>query len=169
MKDMNKYRLYFCATAFLVFCTPQLAVQAQVNVDAAQSNNSQNAQTNSGSVQNVGILNQTIGQTYFGPGISCPTPSLSLNGFGSSTGEQSNIYGGTFSLIIPLGGKVGKSCRGLTEEILIQRKLDTSLTLAKTCIDFSMRGVTLDPQVYPDLSKACNGVAVKQTLINRLR
>ncbi len=165
---MNKY-LYFCATAFLLFCTPVLADEAQVNVDAAQSNNSQNAQTNSGSVQNVGILNQTVGQTYFGPGISCPTPSISLNGYGSSIGEGTNLYGATFSLIIPLGGRAGKNCRNLTDEIVKQRRLDTSLTLAKTCIDFNLRGVTIDPQVYPDLAKACNGVSVKQPILNKTK
>lgn len=170
---MKRY-IYFFAAAFLLLSNPVLADTNQTEVrtnkdakslnssfqlDNAQNNNAETSQTNTGSVQNVGILNQTIGEYNFGPGISCSTPSVALNGYMSSLSSEHEVYGATFSLMVPLGGKVGGNCRRLTDEIVKQRRLDTSLTLVKTCVDFNSRGIRIDPKMYPELAVACNGVS----------
>ncbi|MES1022063.1 hypothetical protein ABN584_04050 [Gloeocapsa sp. BRSZ] len=169
---MKRY-IYLCTVAILLLSNPVLASNKQTQsgthtskdakssfqLDNAQNNNAETSQTNTGSVQNVGILNQTIGEYNFGPGISCSTPSVALNGYMSSLSREREVYGATFSLMIPLGGKVGGNCRRLTDEIVKQRRLDTSLTLVKTCVDFSSRGVRIDPKIHPELAAACIGVS----------
>jgi hypothetical protein len=170
---MKRY-IYLCTAAILLLSHPVFASENQsvtyyskdaknlnssFQLDNAQNNNAETSQINTGSVQNVGILNQTIGEYNFGPGISCSTPSVALNGYMSSLSREREVYGATFSLMIPLGGKVGGNCRRLTDEIVKQRRLDTSLTLVKTCVDFSSRGVRIDPKVHPELAAACIGVS----------
>jgi hypothetical protein len=170
---MKRY-IYLCTAVVLLLSHPVLASENTqpgihhnkdaknlsngFQLDNAQSNSAETSQSNTGSVQNVGILNQTIGEYNFGPGISCSTPSVSLNGYTTSLSREREVYGATFSLMIPLGGKVGGNCRRLTDEIVKQRRLDTSLTLVKTCVDFNSRGVRVDPKIHPELAAACHGV-----------
>lgn len=156
---------YLSFLGVLLLATPTLAqtnVDAGTTVDNNQTNQSETFQTNSGSVQNVGILNQTVGDYNFGPGIKCPSPSISVSGYSNFAGS-SNASGAIVSLNFPLEGITGSNCKKLTSEILKQKQLDTYITLVKTCFDFNSRGISLDSKVYPELTKACKGVKLTQT------
>lgn len=151
-------------------------VAAHANTLSSQSsNNGVNNQSNSGTVvQNPSGGSQTninqnnaFSSTYsFGPGISCPTPSIAVSAFGASGdawgggySSGSGNYGASASLIIPLGGDVGDSCKKLVAEIAQQRVLDTRVNMINVCAKLAQQGVKLDVAQFPEF-KVCSGVTV---------
>lgn len=132
-----------------------------------QTNRSTVIQNPSGGTQVNNNVNNAYSSTYsFGPGISCPTTSLAVNTYGGnsgaygggySTGSQS--YGASVSLIVPLGGDVGVSCRKLVAEIAQQRVLDTRVNMINVCAKLAEQGVKLDITQFPEF-KVCSGVTV---------
>ena len=157
------------ATATLV--APGSAFAGSNGLSAAQS--ATNSQHNSGSVvlnpsggtQVNNNVNNAYSSTYsFGPGISCPTPSLAFSAFGggseaSSSGYSSDgaSYGGSVSFIMPIGGDVGDACKELAEEITLQRQLDTKVNLIKVCANLAQSGITVDVARFPEF-EVCSAV-----------
>ena len=137
------------------------------------SNNGVNNQSNSGTViQNPSGGSQTninqnnaFSSTYsFGPGISCPTPSLAANlnygggdAWGGGYSSGSGSYGASLSYIHPLGGSIGDACKGLVTEITRQRQLDTDVNLIKVCADMAANGIKIDLKDFPEF-KVCESV-----------
>ncbi len=132
-------------------------VNSQQNAGTVIQNPSGGSQTN---VNQNNAYSSTYG---FGPGISCPTASVAISMFGagadSSLGTGSTSYGGSVSLIAPIGGQIGDSCRDLAQEITRQRQLDTAVNLVRACADLSRQGISVDPKVFPDLA-VCSAVSV---------
>lgn len=155
--------------------SPAFAGEA-VSIDAGSTTNSVNNQRNSGSVvlnpsggtQVNNNVNNAYSSTYsFGPGISCPTPSIAVNAYGGSSnawtdgfsGTGSGSYGASASFIMPLGGSVGEACQTLVNEIAHQRVLDTQVNMINVCARFAQQGVTIDITKFPEF-KVCEGVTV---------
>ena len=149
---------------------------AFANTASSQSSNSGvNNQSNSGTVvQNPSGGSQTninqnnaYSSTYsFGPGISCPTPSVAVSAFGANGNawgggynSGSGNYGASVSLIYPLGGDVGESCKKLVAEIAQQRVLDTKVNMINVCATFAQQGVKIDVAKFPEF-EVCSAVTV---------
>lgn len=166
-----KPRNLFLGLAAVVALAPSSAIAGQKGVSAAQS--ATNSQHNSGSVvlnpsggtQVNNNVNNAYSSTFsFGPGISCPTPSLAFSAFGggsdaSSSGYSSNgaSYGGSVSFIMPISGETGDACRDLAKEITLQRQLDTKVNLIKVCANLAQSGITVDVTRFPEF-EACSAV-----------
>jgi hypothetical protein len=141
--------------------------------NSQSSNNGVNNQSNSGTViQNPSGGSQTninqnnaFSSTYsFGPGISCPTPSLAANlnygggdAWGGGYSSGSGSYGASLSYIHPLGGSIGNACEGLVTEITRQRQLDTDVNLIKVCADMAANNIQIDLKAFPEF-KVCESV-----------
>ena len=155
--------------------SPSFAGEA-LSLDASSTTNSVNNQQNSGSVvlnpsggtQVNNNVNNAYSSTYsFGPGISCPTPSIAINAYGGGgtawgdgfSGNGSGSYGASASFIMPIGGDVGEACRTLVNEIAHQRVLDTQVNMINVCARFAQQGVTIDTTKFPEF-KVCEGVTV---------
>ena len=146
-----------------------LLLASPAYADSAAAVNSQNnsgtvVQNPSGGSQTNINQNNAYSSTYgFGPGISCPTPSVAISAFGAGAdanyGGGSSTYGASVSYIAPIGGDIGDSCRELAEEITQQRQLDTAVNLVRACADLARQGIEVDPEVFPDLA-SCSGVSI---------
>ena len=149
---------------------PSAAFADQVS---QSSNNGANNQSNSGTViQNPSGGSQTninqnnaFSSTYsFGPGISCPTPSLAANlsygggdAWGGGYSSGSGSYGASLSYIHPIGGSIGNACEGLVTEITRQRQLDTDVNLIKVCADMAANNIQIDLKAFPEF-EVCKSV-----------
>lgn len=167
-----KPRNLFLGLAAVAMLAPSSAIAGHKGVSAAQS--ATNNQHNSGSVvlnpsggtQVNNNVNNAYSSTFsFGPGISCPTPSLAISAFGggseaSSSGYSSNgaSYGGSVSFIMPVGGDIGKACKELAQEITLQRQLDTKVNLIKVCAHLAQNNITVDVKTFPEF-EACSAVS----------
>ena len=154
------------------------AVATPLGLNAGAYNNSTNQQTNEGTViqspsggsQTNINQNNAFSSTYsFGPGISCPTPSIAATAFNGradawSGGYDSgaNNYGGALSFILPIGGSIGETCKSLVKEIARQRFLDTQVTMINTCAQFAQQNVSIDTTKFPEF-KVCSAVMVEGT------
>ncbi len=126
-------------------------------------NSTQNNQHNTGSVDQapIGGINQNSQINYqgqndigFGVGIFCRTPAAYVAGFGGGGGSSdfnSSNFGAAVGLNFPLG-QANSNCLALSREVLLQRQLDTCLTLLRA-------GASFDPQVWPELER-CRGLTV---------
>ena len=164
-------RIFALGLATAALIAPSSALADSKGLSAAQS--ATNNQHNSGSVvlnpsggtQVNNNVNNAYSSTYsFGPGISCPTPSLAFSAFGggseaSSSGYTSDgaSYGGSVSFIMPIGGDVGDACSKLAEEITLQRQLDTKVNLIKVCANLAQSGITVDVKTFPEF-EVCSAV-----------
>lgn len=164
-------RILALSLAAATLVAPGSAFADSNALSAAQS--ATNSQHNSGSVvlnpsggtQVNNNVNNAYSSTYsFGPGISCPTPSLAFSAFGggseaSSSGYTSDgaSYGGSVSFIMPISGDVGNACSKLAEEITLQRQLDTKVNLIKVCANLAQSGITVDVARFPEF-EACSAV-----------
>lgn len=160
------------AALFSIFCAPALASDQSTVVS---SNNAQNTQSNSGTVNlapmggsnsNYQINSVSNSQHSFGPGISCPTPEIGVGAFGGNNNSYgggysngANNYGATVMFTTPLGGEVSRACRELASEITRQRQLDTDLTMIQKCANLATSGITIDTRRFPEF-EVCSAVSV---------
>ena len=168
---MNKFLL--AGLLALGSVSPAFAGEA-LSIDAGSTTNSVNNQQNSGSVvlnpsggtQVNNNVNNAYSSTYsFGPGISCPTPSLALNTYGGTSsawtdgfsGTGSGSFGASASFLMPLGGEIGTACQDLVQEIALQRQLDTKVNLIKVCANLAQSGITVDVKEFPEFA-VCSAV-----------
>lgn len=163
----------FIITAAAILLSPGAASAYGLGQAAAltsandQDNNATIIQNPSGGTQVNNNVNNAYSSTYeFGHGIACPTSSIAVNAFtggsdASSGGYSSSgsAFGGSVSLITPIGGSVGNSCRELAEEVTRQRQLDTQVTLIRVCADLHRSKVVVDYQTFPEL-EVCSAVSV---------
>ncbi|MFM8525740.1 MAG: hypothetical protein ACKOCM_08990 [Cyanobacteriota bacterium] len=123
---------------------------AQANPAATASSAANAAGTTVNSQNNSQINTNTF--YGFGPGISCPTASFSVAGFGgggagSSAGDtiganvNSGNYGGIASLTFPIGGANSAICQEIGKaqvESLKAQAARTNLEAAKTQADINL-------------------------------
>jgi len=167
-------RLAAGATAFSLGAAPiptwaqnSANSSAAANTTGTSINNQNNTQVNSSAFYG------------FGPGINCPTPTLSISGFlGNSNGLtnselNTNVYnnniGGMVTLTVPIGPVYGDVCRQIGERQLAlydvqiaraaaeSRKTlaDVMLVTALKCVEVSRLAVLTD-----QFAELCRGVNV---------
>lgn len=147
--------------------------QSQYNAPNISSSNSNNAGANSatestgvlnqsGSLENIQVNNSNSGIFEFGIGTSAPTPTISTTVY-SSGGNT----GFATTLVIPLGGAVGRQHRRLIDSRVKRIDLDNSaialqseLELAQACAKIAASGVAIDYNLFPILAR-CKYVTVR--------
>lgn len=175
-------------TSALVFST--LIVGPLRAQQAAPSATSSSRATSAGTTVNNQNNSQINTSSFygFGPGINCPTPTLSVAGFGGtgsglSDGDvigarvNSDNYGGVVTVTVPLGGANHKICKKIGEaqalalESQVQRaqaearktQADINLVTALKCVEL-LRLATLSGQ----FAKICSGIDVRGTRVGRV-
>jgi hypothetical protein len=175
--------------ALMLLAATTASAERPVRAQSSQQN-SPNASTESDVVsRGVSVNNETNLQintlpfTGFGPGINCPTPSLtaglfSVQGSGSSTaapngdGQSYTSYGGLVKLSLPIGGTDARTCAelGRSRVRLLEGQIDslrnetaqlqanTSWEIASRCVE-ALRVARL-AGVYAGL---CQGLALRAT------
>jgi hypothetical protein len=150
--DTLFYLLIFLSTltAFGVEPFFRLPVRAQQNPSSTASSAANAAGTTVNNQSNSQINTNTF--YGFGPGINCPTPTLSVSGFsgsgsGSSAGNtigadvSSDNYGGIITFTMPLGGANAGICRQIGKaqvEALMSQVRRTQMEAAKTQADINL-------------------------------
>ena len=146
------------------------------NLGVNATNNAQNVQSNSGSVNlapmggsnaNYQINSVSNSQFGFAPGIQCPTPELAFGAFGGQTNgwgntnysTSGNNLGGTIMFTMPIGGDTAKYCKQLAQQIALQRELDTDLNMIKQCAVIARENIQVDLEAFPNFER-CGGVMV---------
>jgi len=146
---------------------------SSTGASATAPNQAINSQTAAGSVyqsptggvnNNYQINNGQDTSLGFGPGIYCRGPNLWLSSFGAGSDfsrYNSNSYGGSVTLSIPLGNAADQACKQNVQEIAKQRKLDTAFTLVKKCAEFIQPGIRVDYSL-PQFAQLrdCEGVTI---------
>ena len=118
-----------------------LSAFAQAN-PAATSSSAANSSGSTTNNQNNSQLN-TNPFYGFGPGINCPTKSLTISGFGgtgsgSSAGDSigadadSNNFGALIAFTLPLGGDHSQICKKIGQSQIEQLKAVSSAAKAST-------------------------------------
>jgi hypothetical protein len=162
----------------VVFCAlflNGLPLRAQVASRASAANQAVNTQNAIGSVNqspiggvnnNTQVNNSQATDYGFAPGIVCRGPTLGIGAFGASASSDfrdasasADNYGAVVGFNLPLPTRVNQLCQDLAEEILLQKQLDTSLTLIKQCAILQKEGIAFDPEIFPEFKK-CDGVKI---------
>lgn len=172
-------RVVFLAIAIKlgIASIPTLAQQNSANSSAA-------ANTTGTSINNQNNTQVNTSAFYgFGPGINCPTPTLSISGFqGNSNGLtnselNTNVanrnLGGMITLTVPIGPNYGDVCRQIGERQLAlydvqiaraaaeSRKTlaDVMLVTALKCVEVSRLAVLTDQ--FAELCRGVNVIGVR--------
>lgn len=174
--------------AFFAFLCGGLLVgivpaQAQQNPSATASSAANAAGTTVNNQSNAQINTNTF--YGFGPGINCPTPTLSVSGFagggsGSSAGNavgadvNSGNYGGIVTYAMPIGGANAEICKEIgkaqVQALLSQvtrnqveaskTQADINLVTALKCVEIQRVAVLTGP-----FAQVCEGVYARGVLM----
>lgn len=172
--------------AVVVLCESFLLVasaQAQQNPSATASSAANAAGTTVNNQSNAQINTNTF--YGFGPGINCPTPTLSVSGFagggsGSSAGSavgadvNSGNYGGILTYAMPIGGANAEICKEIgkaqVQALLSQvtrnqveaakTQADINLVTALKCVEIQRVAVLTGP-----FAQVCEGVYARGVLM----
>jgi hypothetical protein len=153
--------------------TPSSTASSAANAAGTTVNNQSNSQINT---------NTFYG---FGPGINCPTPTLSLSGFsgsgsGSSAGNSigaavsSDNYGGIVTFTLPIGGANAEICKEIgkaqvqalmsqvkrTQMEASKTQADINLVTALKCVEIQRVAVLTGP-----FAAICEGVYARGVMI----
>lgn len=126
-----------------------------------------NVQKNETEQENIGVINQTsvysVGQasTYRIDSIVCPKPALVLSGATSGGNDYNSTYSVSGSVVLPLGGNVGKLCKDAFEARTIHYQLSNEVAVSKECSQLIAANIDLNSQQFPLLSQYCSGVSAK--------
>ena len=128
-----------------------------------------NDQNNAAAINQTGIYNIGDSATYKiqglgGRNVVCPRPSFIVgSGYNSNDGinfKDNSSYAFNASFIVPLGGKIGKTCEGMAETIARKTQYDLEIINARSCAELLDAGISLNPQKFPTLSVVCEGVSL---------
>ncbi|MEB3276083.1 MAG: hypothetical protein VKM92_03860 [Cyanobacteriota bacterium] len=147
---MNAQRLLFALLGLSGVLLPLQGLRAQQNPSSTASSAANAAGTTVNNQSNSQINTNTF--YGFGPGINCPTPTLSLSGFGgsgsgSSAGSSigadvnSDNYGGIITFTLPIGGSNAEICKeiGKAQVQALQSQVNrTQMEAAKTQADINL-------------------------------
>ncbi|MBV6625356.1 MAG: hypothetical protein KI793_20910 [Rivularia sp. (in: Bacteria)] len=165
-----------------------LAINAKVEAQTQPINNSLNStsqpnqeqrldnqQQNAAAINQTGVYNVGESATYKIQGLGgrqviCPKPSLiigsSYNTYDGISFDDNASYGVNAAFIIPLGGKVAKTCEQMAETISSKTKYDLEIINARACAELIGAGVRLNPESFPTLSNICKGVSLYRKSTN---
>jgi hypothetical protein len=165
---------------FLSFSLVPLSAQAQQSANGSSTTGNSSPITTSGTASpSANVTTATTGGTNinyqtnnaynnengFAPGIFCRTPTMYVGGnFGNANQNnidstnalstaQSGNYSANIGLLVPFGSSVLKNCAELANQITIDRKISTELSMIRACASLEKDGIAVDPDVYPLLEK----------------
>ena len=128
-----------------------------------------NDQNNAAAINQTGIYNIGDSATYKIQGLGgrqvvCPRPSFILGaGYNSNDGinfGENSSYAVNFSFIVPLGGKLGKTCETMANTIARKTQYDLEIINARSCAELLNAGVNLNPEKFPTLFDVCEGISL---------
>ncbi len=131
-----------------------------------------NQQQNAAAINQTGVYNVGESATYKIQGLGgrqviCPRPSFivgtSYNTFDGISFEDNASYGLNAAFIIPLRGRIGKTCEQMAETISRKTQYDLEIINARACAELISSGVRLNPESFPTLSNICKGVSIYRT------
>ena len=137
-----------------------------------------NDQNNAAAINQTGIYNIGDSATYKIQGLGgrqvvCPRPSFIIGtGYNSNNGinfEDNSSYAANASVIVPLGGKLGKTCEGMGDTIGRKTQYDLEIINARSCGELLNAGVSLNPEKFPTLSVVCDGVSLVKNQTNQVK
>ena len=134
-----------------------------------------NQQQNAAAINQTGVYNIGESATYKIQGLGgrqvvCPKPSFivgtSYNTFDGISFDDNASYGLNAAFIIPLGGKMGKTCEEMAANISRKTQYDLEIINARACAEQIRAGVRLNPESFPTLSNISQGVSIYRTTTN---
>jgi len=151
---------------------------------AQQTNNASNltnqaapsasAVTTGGTNINYQTNNTYQNEVGFGPGVFCRTPTLYIGGNAgrnqldafdavTESGNVANNYAVNAGIVYPFGSSAIEACKTLANTISRDREISTQLSMIKACADLEVKGIQVDPEVFP-LLKACENPVLKKNI-----
>ena len=162
------------------FAALQSALHNQAN--AQQTNNASNltnqaapsasAVTTGGTNINYQTNNTYQNEVGFGPGVFCRTPTLYIGGNAGNnkldaydavteSGNVAKNYAVNAGIVYPFGSSAIEACKTLAKTISRDREISTQLSMIKACADLELKGIHVDPEVFPLLEPCKNNVLKK--------
>jgi hypothetical protein len=129
--------------------------------------------TTGGTNINYQTNNAYNNENGFAPGIFCRTPTMYVGGnYGNAnqvntdtistvSRAQSGNYSANIGVLVPFGSTVLKNCAELANQITIDRKISTELSMIRACASLEKDGIAVDPEVYPLLEKCAQTKVLK--------
>lgn len=131
--------------------------------DYRQVNSAQAQSLPNASINNTSINNNSVGSYKVGEAV-CSTPIVSINAYGSMNNgnllSESQNYGASLSLQVPLGGRAASSCNRLAEATSKKLELSNTIGLIDTCINYAKAGVKLTVNAPLELRQACSYITI---------
>ena len=175
----QKHRSAFLGSALLaaISALPSGAIAQQTNNASNLTNQaapSASAVTTGGTNINYQTNNTYQNEVGFGPGVFCRTPTLyiggnagrnSLDAFDQVT-ESGNVaknYAVNAGIVYPFGSSAIEACKTLAKTISRDREISTQLSMIKACADLEVKGILVDPEVFP-LLKSCENPVLKKNI-----
>ena len=177
MKLQHHSTLLIPALLAAISVLPDPAIAQQTNNASNLTNQaapSASAVTTGGTNINYQTNNTYQNEVGFGPGVFCRTPTLyiggnagrnELNAFDQVT-ESGNVaknYAVNAGIVYPFGSSAIEACKTLAKTISRDREISTQLSMIKACADLEVKGIHVDPEVFP-LLKACENPVLKKNL-----
>ena len=66
-------------------------------------------------------------------------------------------------IVYPFGSSAIEACKTLANTISRDREISTQLSMIKACADLEVKGIQVDPEVFP-LLKACENPVLKKNI-----
>ena len=178
---MFKYKPVILWVLILISISSKAQAQTIENTVTSESQPNQeqtldNDQNNAAAINQTGIYNIGDSATYKiqglgGRNVVCPRPSFIVgSGFNSNDGinfEENSSYAFNASFIVPLGGKLGKTCEGMATTIARKTQYDLEIINARSCAELLGAGISLNPEKFPTLSQVCEGVSLVQNDVSQ--
>ena len=175
----QQHRSTFLISALLQQCL--LGLSAAI---AQQTNNASNltnqaapsasAVTTGGTNINYQTNNTYQNEVGFGPGVFCRTPTLYIGGNAgrnqldafdqvTESGNVAKNYAVNAGIVYPFGSSAIEACKTLANTISRDREISTQLSMIKACADLEVKGIQVDPEVFP-LLKSCENPVLKKNI-----
>ena len=156
---------------------PDSAIAQQTNNASNLTNQaapSASANTTGGTNINYQTNNTYQNEVGFGPGVFCRTPTLYIGGNAgrnqldafdavTESGNVANNYAVNAGIVYPFGSSAIEACKTLANTISRDREISTQLSMIKACADLEVKGIQVDPEIFP-LLKACENPVLKKNI-----
>ena len=156
---------------------PDSAIAQQTNNASNLTNQaapSASANTTGGTNINYQTNNTYQNEVGFGPGVFCRTPTLYIGGNAgrnqldafdavTESGNVANNYAVNAGIVYPFGSSAIEACKTLAKTISRDREISTQLSMIKACADLEVKGIQVDPEIFP-LLKACENPVLKKNI-----
>ena len=177
MKLQHHSTLLIPALLAAISVLPDPAIAQQTNNASNLTNQaapSASAVTTGGTNINYQTNNTYQNEVGFGPGVFCRTPTLYIGGNAgrnqldafdavTESGNIANNYAVNAGIVYPFGSSAIEACKTLANTISRDREISTQLSMIKACADLEVKGIQVDPDVFP-LLKACENPVLKKNI-----